>query len=135
LNVHLDPTRQEAARRREVLAQILEHVRSGRTIKLPAYDPELSRPSETYALQWMGIEPNPFGGLVGPYRYQFEGEDDLLHLMVTRSDGSPISVAEAQQVAGFLLDGVPAALVWLRAGELSHHFYCGHDELLTCLKL
>ena len=68
-----------------MLAQILEHVRSGRTIKLPAYDPELSRPSDTYALQWMGIEPNPFGGTLPIPRHWLEVVDRAGgHVVVTR---------------------------------------------------
>jgi hypothetical protein len=28
---------------------------------------------------------------------------------------------------------VPSALVWLKPGEFSQHFYVGHDELLVHL--
>lgn len=120
----------QADQKREVMATIVAHVRENRTIKLPEFDPSVSKPGVS-ALVSVGIEPNPFGGTAGEYRYQFEGEEDLLHLIVTRQDGGPLSAEEAQQVAGFVLEGLPPALIWLRPGELSHHFYFGHDELLA----
>lgn len=64
------------------------------------------------------------------YRYQFEGEEDLLHLIVTRIDSGKITPAEGQQVVSFLLPNLPTALLWLKPGEYTQHFYCGHDELL-----
>jgi hypothetical protein len=77
----------------------------------------------------VGAEENAFCGNVGPYRYQFEGEEDLLHLIVTRQDKDRLTVEEAQEVAGFLMPGIPAGLVWLKPGEFSQHFWVGHDEL------
>jgi hypothetical protein len=79
------------------------------------------------------VEPNPYSGTCGPFRYQFEGEEDLLHLIVTRHDGEPISPREGQEVASFVLEGLPTAMIWLRPGEYSQHFYFGHDELLNHL--
>lgn len=115
------------------MRRILEYVRENRTIKLPDFDPSLSRPSDRYALISVGAEPNHFSGAVGQYRYQFEGEEDLLHLIVTTVEGSPLTPEEGQQVAGFVLEGLPTALIWLRPGEFSQHFYFGHDELLQHL--
>jgi hypothetical protein len=99
-------------------------------IKLPDFDPTVSRGSGDFALTTVGIEPNDFGGRVGPYRYQFEGEEDLLHLIVTRLDGEPLSVEEGRDVAGFLLPEVEPGLLWLRPGQASQHFYLAHDELV-----
>ena len=119
----------EILRRDAVLRAIIQHVESGATIKLPAFDPTLSRPGEM-ALHNVGIEPNDFGGTVGTFRYQFEGEEDLLHLIVTRLDGSRITPDEGWDVLRFTLPGVPETLVWIKPGEFSQHFYLGHDELL-----
>lgn len=113
--------------------RILEFVRENRTIKLPTFDPDLSRPSDKFALLSLGMEDNDFSGTVGPFRYQFEGEEDLLHLMVTMQNQLEINAHQAQAVAGFVLNGVPTAMIWLRPGEFSHHFYFGHDELLVHL--
>lgn len=115
------------------MEQILEDVRSGTVVKLPPFDPMLSRPSDHFALTSVGLEPNPYSGTVDHYRYQFEGEEDLLHLIVTHVDGLPIRPETGQAVAGFVLEGVPTAMIWLRPGEYSQHFYFGHDELLVHL--
>lgn len=109
---------------------ILERIREDRTIKLPVFDPAISRPSDRFALLSVGLEPNEFGGTVGHYRYQFEGEEDLLHLIVTVEDEGRVTAEEGQAVCGFLLQGVSPALIWLRPGKFSQHFYVGHDELL-----
>jgi hypothetical protein len=82
-----------------------------------------------YALLSVGIEDNAFGGNVADYRYQFEGEEDLLHLIVTGREGQLLTPQEGQRVASFLLPDVSPALIWLRPGEYSQHFYVGHDEL------
>ena len=113
------------------MAAVREHIVQGQSIRLPAFDPKLSQPSERFALTSVGLEPNPFGGRVGEYRYQIEGEDDLLHLIVTRVDGGPLSAEEGQQVAGFLFAGVSTALIWLKPGEFSQHFYVGHEEVVN----
>ena len=129
----IEPTAAEIDQRKLVVARILEFIAANQTIKLPPFDPLLDRPSDRFALQSVGIEPNPFGGICGAYRYQFEGEEDLLHLIVTRNDDGPLSPQEGQTVAGFLLEGVSPALIWLRPGEYSQHFYVGHDELTVNL--
>lgn len=117
------------------MRRILECVETNETIRLPRFDPSLSRPSDRYALVSVGLEENDFSGGIGPYRYQFEGEEDLLHLIVTRFDQGEISTQEGQSVAGMVLRGVPPSLIWLRPGEYSQHFYFGHDELLRHLEI
>ena len=125
----MTPSVDEQARRASVLRAILAATAENRTIKLPPFDPQLSQPSSSVASVTVGLEPNPYGGIVGDLRYQFEGEEDLLHLIVTRLDQEPIPVEEARKLAAFLFDGVPPALVWLKPGEYSQHFYLGHDDL------
>lgn len=122
-------TESEQSCRDAVIAAILDCIAADRTIKLPDYDPLVSKPSLHFALTSVGVEANPFGGTVDRFRYQFEGEEDLLHLIVTAIDGSPLSPQESQQVAGFVLGDVPAALIWLKPGTYSQHFYVGHEEL------
>jgi len=133
--VPLAPSPEEARRRQDVLEKILEYVRQDRRILLPPFDSSESRPSDHYALQSVGIEANEFGGSVGPFRYQFEGEEDLLHLFIARPDGQSLSPEEGQQVAAFLLQGIPPALIWLKPGEFTQHFYVGHDELIDKLQI
>lgn len=123
----------EQARRDEVFARVLQFVQEDRQIKLPPFDPALARPDDRYALISIGLEPNDFSGTVGGYRYQFEGEEDLLHVIVTAEEGRPLTPEEGQAVVGFVLPGLPSALIWLRPGEYSQHFYFGHDELLMSL--
>lgn len=129
----LAPTPEEKALRSRIMALILEDIRNNRVVKLPPFDPNLSRPSDHFALTSVGLEANPYSGTVGNYRYQFEGEEDLLHLIITDSDGLRLSPEAGQQVAGFVLHGLPPAMIWLRPGEYSQHFYFGHDELLVHL--
>jgi hypothetical protein len=131
----MNPTPAEIQRRREIMERVLECTRENRTIKLPVFDPTLDRPSDQFALISIGLEPNEFSGTLGRYRYQFEGEEDLLHLIVTAENQEPLTTQEAHQVATFVLKGVPTALIWLRPGEFSQHFYFGHDELLKHLEL
>lgn len=131
----VEPTGLERERRVQVMSTILDDVRAGRAVKLPAFSPELSRPSDEFALQSIGLEPNAYSGTIGPYRYQFEGEEDLLHLIVTRADGASLAAEEGQAVASFVLEGLPPALIWLRPGQRSQHFYFGHDELLVHLRM
>ncbi len=133
--VVLQPTQEEKNRQRAVVSKVLQFTESNTTIKLPDFDPGVSRPSDHYAMVSVGIEPNDFGGTVGEFRYQFEGEEDLLHLIVTRRDMSPLRPEEAQTVVGFLLPGVSPALIWLKPAEFSQHFFVGHDELVAHLKL
>lgn len=131
----IEPTATEQARRDEMMRLVLEYVKSDQVIRLPDFDPSGGQKAGEFALQTLGIEPNPFGGAVGPYRYQFEGEEDLLHLIVLRLDGEELSPEEGQLVAGFVLNGLPPALIWLRPGTYSQHFYFGHDELIDSLVL
>lgn len=117
------------------MTRILEYVRQDRRITLPVFDPSLDRPTDQFALLSIGLEPNDFSGTLGDFRYQFEGEEDLLHLIVTRFDQGPLTTAAGHEVAGFVLRGMPSALIWLRPGEYSQHFYFGHDDLLTHLAI
>lgn len=126
----LNPSTEESKTRDRVVQSILEFVRTDQRIPLPPFDPTISRPSDQFALQSVGLEPNKFGGTVGEFRYQFEGEEDLLHLIVTRVSDSPLTPMEAQEVATFLLPEFPQSLIWLKPGEFTQHFYFGHDELL-----
>src|SRR5579862_9917405 len=80
----LNLTETERIARDAVLASVREQILQGAVIRLPDFDPRLSRPSDRFALTSVGLEPNPFGACVGEYRYQIEGEEDLLHLIVTR---------------------------------------------------
>ena len=134
MGLMVPPTPTEEKRRSEVQSAVLSAVRENRMIKLPDFDPLISKPGVS-AFVSVGIEPNDLGGTVGDYRYQLEGEEDLLHLIVTRLDQKPLSPEEGQTVAGYLFRGVSPALIWLRPGELSQHFYLGHDELLTNLQV
>src|ERR1022692_4090127 len=97
----MNPTPNEQKRRDEVMRRILEFVRENRTIKLPPFDPTLSRPSDRFALLSIGLEENEFSGSLGDWKYQFEGEEDLLHLIVTHKDGLPLNTEDGRQVAGF----------------------------------
>lgn len=74
---------------------------------------------------------SPFAGTCDGFTYGFEGEDDLLHLAVSRASGEPLTVEEAQRVAAFACPGVAPGVIWLKPAERSHHFYFGHDELLS----
>ena len=130
----MNPTSEERDRREDVARRILRYIDENRRITLPPFDASVARPSDRFALVNVGLEPNEFSGTYGRFRYQFEGEEDLLHLIVA-ADGEPISVAEGQAVAGFVLEGVPTALVWLKPGELSQHFYVGHDDLVGSLRV
>ncbi len=109
---------------------LLADIRANRMVKLPPFDPALSSPAERFALTSVGIEPNAYGGTFGPYRYQFEGEEDLLHLIVTQQNSLPLTVEEARKVVAFVVPQVPPAMLWLKPGEYSQHFYFGHDVLL-----
>ncbi|HJP83409.1 MAG TPA: hypothetical protein VJ835_07870 [Fimbriimonadaceae bacterium] len=126
----IDPTPAEVAQRCQVVETLLDYIQEDRRILLPQFDPSFSIPSEQFALQSVGIEANAFGGTVGDFRYQFEGEEDLLHLFITRVDGGRLAPEDAQPVVTFLLPNLPQALLWLKPGEFSQHFYFGHDELL-----
>lgn len=124
----LTPSDVERHDRDQILRRILACVAAGETVRLPAFDPVASVAGE-FSMATVGLEPNPFGGVVAGFRYQFEGEEDLLHLMVLRQDGSALSPEEGQAVAAFVLAAVPPLLVWFRPGERSMHFFVGHDVL------
>ncbi len=127
--MNLAPTTAEKDRADEVVAAVIAAIQGDQRIKLPSYSGS-SEESADFALQTVGIEPNAFGGTLGRLRYQFEGEDDLLHLFVVGIDRLPVSVKEARAVAAFLLPTLPPALIWLKPGTYSQHFYFGHDELV-----
>ena len=127
------PDLQEQNRRNEVVARVLAAIRADQTIRLPEFDPASDRPSDEFALLSIGLEQNDYSGTVGGYRYQFEGEEDLLHLIVTRDNLAELAAEEAQAVAGFIYPTVPPALMWFKPGKRSHHFYLGHDVLLEHL--
>lgn len=131
--IHLSPTPDERSKRDCVIAQILADVKSNSPILLPAFVAARVEQSDHIALLNVGIEENAYGGVVGDFRYQFEGEEDLLHLIVVRVDQSALSAEEAQEVTSFLYPGVPTAMMWFKPGEYSHHFYIGHDVLLEYL--
>lgn len=126
----ISPTELEQQRRNEVMTRILECIRTETRIKLPVFNPALDRPTDQFALLSIGLEPNDFSGSVGSFRYQFEGEEDLLHLIVTSENQGEVKTEDSQAVAAFVLRGMPSALIWLKPGEFSTHFYFGHDELL-----
>lgn len=110
-----DPSPEETERARIVLANLLDHIRRGETIRLPDFGDN---------------QESPFSGTVDSFQYQFEGEEDLLHLVVTKVDSSTLTPEEGLAVARFLMPDVPPALVWLKPGEFSQHLYVGHDDLL-----
>lgn len=124
----MNPTQLEIDRRREVVGALLASIEAGTTVRLPPFDPAHSQPG-TVALHHVGIEPNPFSGTVSRFRYQFEGEEDLLHLIVMGIDGEPVSPEESQLVVTFLFPDLPLALLWFKPGEFTQHYYVGHDVL------
>lgn len=120
----------EIDRRDQVVALLRDYTIRNQTIRLPEYDAKLGHPGSESALLWMGREPNEFQGSVGEFQYQFEGEDDLLHLMITRRGLGPVSMEEAQRVVSALLPDIPISLIWMKVGTNSQHFYFGHDLLV-----
>jgi hypothetical protein len=126
------PTEAETAARDAVLSAVIEATRADQTVRLPDFDPARDRASVS-ALASVGVEPNAFGAAVGDFRYQFEGEEDLLHLFVARLDGGALSAEEGRAVAAFVLAGVEPGLVWFKPGTLTQHFYVGHDDVLAAL--
>lgn len=71
-----------------------------------------------------------YGTTVGDFRVQFEGEDDLLHLSITRVDGEPICHEEAQRIAEAFFHSVPKGLIQCRPAVYSVHYYIAHDLLV-----
>lgn len=121
----LDPTSTEVAQRDKVIEQVRLAVNAGERIMLPTGPAADPSDGPDIAMVRAGEEPNLHGGHVGPYRYQFEGEDDLLHVMVVRQDYDPLTPEEAQQVVRFLLPDAIPGLIWLKPGTISQHFYLG----------
>ena len=109
-------TEQEHADRASVIKCLKEAISTGSTVSYP-------RPAHT----------SLFSACVGLFRYIFEGEDDLLHLQVERTDGGKLTVDEGREVAQFVLSGVPQALIWMKTGHRSQHFYIGHDDLVDSI--
>lgn len=126
------PTESEQRRRDEVAQRLLRFIDEGKRVALPDFDVSVARPDDRFALVNVGLEPNDFTGTLGRFRYQFEGEEDLLHMIVTADEGE-VSTREGQAVASFVLKGVPPALIWMKPGEVSQHFYVGHDDLVGAL--
>ncbi|MCS6830232.1 MAG: hypothetical protein NZ749_06260 [bacterium] len=75
-----------------------------------------------------------YGTVLGEFRVQFEGEDDLLHLAITRVDGGRVAHEEAQQVADLFFRSVPKGLIQCRPAEYSVHYYIGHDLFVHYLE-
>jgi len=75
-------------------------------------------------------EAAQYGGTIGDYWVQFEGEDDLLHCIVRRQDGNPIALEEANRVVEPFFGAMPKGLVWCKPAERSVHYYVGHDHFL-----
>ena len=128
----MQPTATQSQVRNSILGALNNAIADNQTVKLPDFDPSVSVASPV-SLVTAGIEPNPYGGTVGDFRYQFEGEEDLLHLFVTRVDGGSLTVAEGQEVLRWLFPTIPVAQVWLKPGELSQHFYMGHEVVLEAI--
>ncbi len=75
-----------------------------------------------------------YGTILGDFRVQFEGEDDLLHLSITRVDGGEVSHEEAQQVADAFFHRVPKGLIQCRPAVYSVHYYIAHDLFVDYLE-
>jgi len=97
----MEPTQSEKDQRNRVMAGVLRAIEANQTIRLPDFDPKIDRASDEFAMLTVGLEPNEFGGRLGDFRYQFEGEEDLLHLMVVRQD---LSGLEPNEFGGRLGD-------------------------------
>jgi len=78
-----------------------------------------------------GGEVSPFEGVCGEFRFQFEGEDDLLRLCITRRDGQELGLREARDVVAWLLPELKPGLIWVRPGRRSHSFHLSHEDLLS----
>ncbi len=98
-----------------VLESIVEAIQNNKRISMPVL---------------YSLETSPYEGILEGHQYFFEGEEDLLHLVLTRQDHSKIELNKAMTLARKILDGVPPALIWMKPGQYSCHFYLGHDELL-----
>lgn len=76
-----------------------------------------------------------YGGVIGAYVVQFEGEDDLLHCSVKRIDGRPIGVEESHEAVDPFFGCCPKGLVWFYPADFSVHYYIGHDDFLRAHRL
>lgn len=123
------PTPEESTRRSEIIGHLLRLIEQNQTVKLPDFDPERPAATPEFPFATVGSEANPLGGTVGDFRYQFEGEEDLLHLVVMRNDQQALSPAEGVSVGEFVLAGVPKGLIRFRPGTVSQHFFLGHENL------
>jgi hypothetical protein len=123
------PSPDEQTQRDQVREALKAAIRSGQAILLPEFRGG-EGPGE-FALQNVGLEENPFGGTSEGLRYQFEGEEDLLHLFIVRTDGGEIGVEESRLLAEWLLPEVPPGMIWLNPGRRSMHFHFGHDLLVA----
>lgn len=121
------------AKIKKVIDSLLDAISTNTTVLLPPYDPTQSV-SGHVALQSVGCETNPYGATVGDFRFQFEGEEDLLHLFITRTDGNEISPEQGQQVVQAVIPQLPPGLIWFKPGRLTQHFYFGHDDLLAAMR-
>lgn len=128
----LRPTPEEQERRQQVLDLVCERIRAAEPILLPP-PPAGSDAKSDFALVPIAKSPNAYNGTVGEYIYQFEGEDDLLHIFVVKTADEELELKEAQAVFEFLFPTFPPALSWTKSGTVSHHFYMGHDNLLEYL--
>lgn len=106
------PSIDEAELRSRILGSVLEYVRENKPIPMSS-----------------GIE-SEFRGRLGDYLYQFEGEEDLLHLWVSKSSGEDVSPNEGRKVFAWVVGDLPEPLVWLKPGQKSQHFYFAQDDLL-----
>ncbi|MHB1460052.1 MAG: hypothetical protein ACYC1M_02050 [Armatimonadota bacterium] len=67
---------------------------------------------------------------LGDFKVQFEGEDDLLHLEIVRTDGTKLDILGAKQIADRFFANIPPALIVVKPAEFSAHYYLPHDILL-----
>ncbi|WKZ81350.1 MAG: hypothetical protein QY327_05465 [Fimbriimonadaceae bacterium] len=126
----------EACRERErVWSALAAYIEENRKVPFPRPPDDSPRASfdPTRGFPSPGALTGPFGGVIGEYRFVFEGEDDLLHLLLMRTDGAALERESALEVAEFLTEGVPKSLKWLRLGPTSLSLYLGHDLLLQAI--
>ncbi len=115
-----------------IIEKIKEYTRNNIRITIPRLQTDAnteSRAEEAYLTNWTAI--SEFAGTYGDYQYLFEGEDDLLHLVILRQNLQPLTVEEARVVAEGILPNIPSSKIWLSPGEYTQHFYFGHDELFN----
>jgi hypothetical protein len=124
------PTEQEKQQRNQVIQSLLSCIKDSQPILLPRYDEQKKIAHRlSSGLDISLLVDNSFGGKVQGYFYQIEGEEDLLHLIISKGSAEEITPKESKIVVEFLLKGVPAGLVWIKPGHQSQHFYFGHDDL------